>query len=84
MPAFKYTAINAIGKTVKGVQESGSKADLKVMLEARQLIPLEIFTAEANPSKMRKGFFSAVPSNELTVFNMMLLNYITNVTIIIS
>lgn len=68
MPAFKYTAINALGKTVKGVQESSSKADLKVMLEARQLIPLEIFTAEADPSKMRKGFFSAVPSNELTVF----------------
>ena len=72
MPAFKYTAINSLGKTVKGVQESASKAELKIFLEKKELIPLEIFTAESDPGARKRKMFSSVSFNDLTVFTRQL------------
>lgn len=72
MPAFKYTAINSLGKTVKGIQESASKAELKIFLEKKELIPLEIFTAESDPGARKRKMFSSVSFNDLTVFTRQL------------
>lgn len=47
MGAYKYKALNADGKLVKGVQEADSERQLRVQLRAQQLRPVEVNAAGA-------------------------------------
>ncbi len=42
MPAYKYTAINQTGQTIKGVIEAGSRKDLEVKMAKLGLDPIQV------------------------------------------
>ncbi len=53
MPAYRYKALNADGKLVKGVLEADSERAIRVQLRARQLRPVEV--NEAGDRAMGRG-----------------------------
>lgn len=51
MPAFEYNALNAQGKTEKGVLEGDSSRQISQKLKSKSLIPLEIVEISRQQSK---------------------------------
>ena len=71
MGAYKYKALNAEGKLVKGVQEADSERQLRVQLRAQQLRPVEVSAAgtrAANEAAPRLQLFRpAMSAGELAL-----------------
>ena len=71
MGAYKYKALNAEGKLVKGVQEADSERQLRVQLRAQQLRPVEVNAAgtrAANEAVPRLQLFRpAMSAGELAL-----------------
>ena len=42
MPAFKFEALNAAGKTVQGLVEADTPKAARTQLRAQQLVPLQV------------------------------------------
>lgn len=79
MAAFEYTALNAKGKTVKGVIEGDHPRHIRQKLREQSLSPLQI--TEAAPSKKlhsdaggRSSFFSARRSIKLSPVDLTLMS----------
>ena len=51
MPAFEYSALNAQGKTEKGVLEGDSTRQISQKLKEQSLVPLEIMEVSRQQNK---------------------------------
>jgi len=59
MGAYSYQALDASGKTVKGVLEGDSERHVRSLLRQRQLKPIEV----RNTSQKRRSAAGAAPSS---------------------
>lgn len=59
MGAYSYSALNDQGKTVKGILEGDSERQVRSLLRAKNLKPLEVASSNSTPSKTSSGVGSA-------------------------
>lgn len=69
MPAFDYSAYNALGKQVSGIIEAETGRQARRLLKDRKLLPLEI--SEISLTKKSQG--ESKKSNRLSTFDLSLL-----------
>jgi len=55
VPAYEYSALNAQGKTEKGVLEGDSSRQISQQLKSKRLVPLEITEISRKQNKNSTG-----------------------------
>ncbi|WP_150137599.1 type II secretion system inner membrane protein GspF [Candidatus Enterovibrio escicola] len=71
MTAFEYKALNAKGRTVKGVIEADTARQVRHMLREETLIPVEVVPTSEKERQHRSQFISfqrGISTNELALF----------------
>src|SRR5690606_20009187 len=61
MGAFSYRALNEAGKSVKGVMEGDSERQVRSLLRAKKLKPLEVLSVNGKTDTAASGGFSLLP-----------------------
>ncbi|MBV7300678.1 type II secretion system inner membrane protein GspF [Enterovibrio paralichthyis] len=75
MAAFEYKALNAKGRTVKGVLEADTARQARQMLREKALVPVEVaqtYEKEQQKQKASVGFKRGISTNELALITRQL------------
>lgn len=79
MPAFRYEAADAAGKSDKGVLDADSAKAARTLLRQRGLIPItvEAITGHAQTTRARRGFGQRLTTREQALLTRQLASLIT-------
>ena len=73
MPAFRYKALNAEGKLVKGVLEGDSDRQVRAMLRERRLKPVAVESAGSASAKAGRDWRSVFTQTKVSTADLALL-----------